>query len=89
MQSNQNIPTIQCGIGNRTDRQFVLKIKNCSDSGMWYSGFVGKYVPFVRQLLSENCFMSREKEGYTNIVKVQDAELIEIVGDEIDYIRYY
>lgn len=83
-----NYPTIQCGI--RDEVITVIKINQCPDKMMWYSGMVGKYVPFVRQLLAENCFISREpKTGYTNIVRVSDAELVEIVGDEIDYIQYY
>lgn len=83
-----NYPTIQCGI--KSESVTVIKIKCCSDPLMWYSGMVGKYVPFSRQLLAENCFISREpKTGYSNIVRLQDGELVEIVGDEIDYFNYY
>ena len=82
-----NYPTIQCGI--RDEVITVIKINQCPDKMMWYSGMVGKYVPFVRHMLSENCFMSREPDGFSNIVHVQDGELIEIVGDEIDYFEYY
>ena len=101
----KNLPTIQCGIrvdaaphndslssSSETtwrDKVIVIKITNCSDHKLWYSSLVGKYVPFVRHLLSDNCFMSIERDGYKNIVRVQDAELVEITGDEIDYIHYY
>lgn len=67
----------------------VIRITDCSDHKLWYANLVGKYVPFVRHLLADNCFMSREQEGYSNIVRVQDAELVEFTGDEIDYIHYY
>lgn len=67
----------------------VIRITDCSDHKLWYAHLVGKYVPFVRHLLSDNCFMSREPGGYSNIVRLQDAELVEITGDEIDYIHYY
>ena len=78
-----NIPCIYCGIGS--DIVTAIKINSCSDSLLWYSGLVGKYVPFVRQLLSENCFISREQDGYTNIVRLTDAELVEVEESAIDY----
>jgi len=59
----------------------VIKINACSDEKLWYSKHVGKYVPFVRHLLSEKCFMSREQDGYTNIVKMNDAHLVEVRSD--------
>jgi hypothetical protein len=42
---------------------------------MWYRDKVGDVVAFVREY--EDCYMSREPAGYLNIVKKQDAELIE------------
>jgi hypothetical protein len=67
----------------------VIKIKKCQDPLMWYSGLVGKNVPFVRHLLSENNFLSREPSGYTNIVKLSDAELVEVLDQEIDFLTFY
>lgn len=98
-----DLPVIQCDIRddvalhnvNTPDEthwrtcMVVIRITDCSDHKLWYSNLVGKYVPFVRHLLADNCFMSREPDGYSNIVRVQDAELVEISGDEIDYIHYY
>lgn len=56
-----------------------LKIIKCSDSLMWYSNLVGQVVPYVREY--SDCYMSREPAGYLNIVKLEDAEIID---EEID-----
>jgi len=53
----------------------ALRLLNCSDPMMWYRDKVGDVVAFVREY--EDCYMSREPAGYLNIVKKQDAELIE------------
>lgn len=54
----------------------VLRIKKCSDSQMWYANLIGEVVPFVRFIDEE--FLSREPSGHTNIVRRDDAELIDI-----------
>jgi hypothetical protein len=59
----------------------VLKIESCQDSGMWYRGLIGKYVPVIRFL--PDCYISREPEGYSNIVKISDA-MIETVDDSFN-----
>jgi hypothetical protein len=56
-----------------------LKIIKCSDSLMWYNKLVGQVVPYVREY--DDCYMSREPAGYLNIVKLEDAEIID---EEID-----
>ena len=43
---------------------------------MWYRDLVGTTVPFLRQY--HDCFMSREPAGYTNIVKLCDATIVEL-----------
>jgi hypothetical protein len=67
----------------------VVKIKDCSDSMMWYRDLIGKHVPFVRYSLSDGAVMCREPDGYSNIVKIRDAEIIELKDQEIDFIEYY
>jgi hypothetical protein len=54
----------------------MLLIKSCHDSLMWYRDKVGEYVPYVRTF--EDCHLSREPSGYTNVVKLQDAEIVEL-----------
>lgn len=52
-----------------------LRIIRCSDSLMWYSGMEGRVVPLVREY--PDCYMSREPDGFANIVRKEDAEVIE------------
>jgi hypothetical protein len=67
-------PTLKLPVIKRS-----LKILKCSDSLMWYSKLVGEVVPYVREY--DDCYMSREPAGYLNIVKLEDAEIID---EEID-----
>jgi len=55
----------------------ALKLIKCSDPMMWYKSKVGEVVAFVREY--DDCYMSREPAGYLNIVKKQDAEIIEFL----------
>ena len=57
----------------------VLKIINVRDNTMWYAQYVGLYVPFVSK--STDCFLSRELNGYINVVRLNDAEIVEVEGD--------
>lgn len=57
----------------------VLKIIKCNDPMLWYSEFVGKFVPYIG--MWPECFKSREKAGYVNIVNFEDADLIEMNND--------
>jgi hypothetical protein len=52
-----------------------LLITKCSDSLLWYSGLVGQYVPLLREY--DDCYMSREPAGFANIVRKEDAKLVE------------
>jgi hypothetical protein len=54
----------------------ALLITQCSDSLMWYRNLVGSTVPFLRQY--DDCYMSREPAGYTNIIKLCDAKIVEL-----------
>lgn len=53
-----------------------LLIEKCSDSMMWYRDKIGKLVRFVREEV--DTFWSREDAGYINIVKLQDAKVVEV-----------
>jgi hypothetical protein len=52
-----------------------LLITKCSDSLLWYRDLVGEYVPLLREY--DDCYMSREPAGYANIVRKEDAKLVE------------
>lgn len=54
----------------------LLQITDCKDPMMWYADKVGECVPYVRTY--EDCYLSREPAGYTNIVKLQDAEIVDV-----------
>jgi len=53
----------------------MLKIITCSDSLMWYRDLVGQEVPLLREY--DDCYMSREPTGFANIVRKQDAVIVE------------
>lgn len=56
----------------------ALKIKDCSDSMMWYRDMIGKTVELAKHPdADQDVYWSREPAGYLNIVKKQDAEIIE------------
>lgn len=52
-----------------------LLITGCTDRNMWYSGLVGKEVPFLRE--EADAFMSREPAGFVNFVRKADGRLVE------------
>lgn len=52
-----------------------LLITDCSDSLMWYAKHVGDTVDLVREY--DDCYMSREHDGYANIVLKKDACIVE------------
>ena len=54
----------------------ALHILKCSDPLFWYKDYVGIVVPLVRVCYNE--YISREPSGYTNIVRLEDAEIIEV-----------
>ena len=60
-----------------------LLIHRCPDSSMWYSHLVGERVVLVRDTGIE--YISREPDGYLNIVRYVDADVVEAVknyGDD-------
>jgi predicted short-subunit dehydrogenase-like oxidoreductase (DUF2520 family) len=52
-----------------------LLINKCSDPQLWYAGLVGKQVPLLREI--PEGYLSREPAGFTNIVKREDAQVID------------
>lgn len=50
-----------------------LIITGCHDPLMWYRNLIGKTVPLVRDLPSDQSWLSREPSGLTNIVRHRDA----------------
>lgn len=42
---------------------------------MWYADSVGSIVELVREY--DDCYMSREHDGYANIVLKKDARIVE------------
>lgn len=56
-----------------------LLIHSCTDGMLWYSNMIGQTVPYVRTIAHEGIYISKEPAGYTNIVHMKDAK---IVNDE-------
>ena len=56
----------------------VLKIIKCSNLMYWYRDHIGGIFPYLREDM--DCYITREPEGYTNIIKKTDAEKIETPG---------
>lgn len=57
----------------------ALKIIKCSDSMMWYRDKIGEVVTLAKHEHSDSdVYWSREPAGYLNIVKKQDAQVIEV-----------
>jgi len=55
----------------------MLKIESCSDRLMWYRDMVGETVPLVRaENFDANSYITRDRDGYTNIVLKSDASLV-------------
>lgn len=56
-----------------------LLITGCSDPLMWYANLVGTVVPYCG-IWPESGWASREKSGYSNMIKFEDAEMIVMTG---------
>lgn len=56
-----------------------LRITRCSDSLMWYANLVGQTVPYLGTW--PEGYRSREPAGYINVVRFQDAEVIDVEDD--------
>jgi hypothetical protein len=59
----------------------ALRIIKCSDPLMWYQSKVGETVQLVREYV--DCYMSREPAGYLNVVRLEDAEIVEISSETV------
>lgn len=64
--------------GDQAPAKKALRITKCSDSMMWYARKVGQIVPLVRTL--NDCYLSREDAGFTNIVRLDDAQVVEVAA---------
>lgn len=51
-----------------------LLIKKCSDPQLWYAELVGQKVELLRE--DSEGYWSREPAGYLNVVRREDAEVI-------------
>lgn len=56
-----------------------LRITRCSDSLMWYANLVGQTVPYLGTW--PEGYRSREPAGYINVVRFQDAEVIDVEAE--------
>lgn len=52
-----------------------LKIHKCDDPLMWYAGDVGRLVPY-RGVWPESGWHSSQYDGYSNVVRFDDADLV-------------
>ena len=55
-------------------KDYELLIVDCKDAAMWYSGKVGKRVPFLSS--DSEGYWSREDAGYRNVVRRDDARIV-------------
>ena len=55
----------------------MLMITGCSNSSFWYAGKVGAVVDYLG--LDRDEYITREPSGFVNIVKVGDAEVVDVV----------
>lgn len=55
----------------------MLMITGCSNSSFWYAGKVGAVVDYLG--LDRDEYITREPSGFVNIVKLGDAELVDVV----------
>lgn len=58
----------------------ALRIVACADRSWWYRDLVGKVVPLLREI--PEGYLSREPAGYSNVVKRQEAEVIEVSKEQ-------
>jgi hypothetical protein len=58
-------------------KRMRLLITGCSDGILWYADKIGQEVPYLGTWPIEGCHKSREDFGFVNIVKLQDARIID------------
>lgn len=54
----------------------MLRILRCPDRMMWYRDLVGQLVPLIG-IWPESGYASREPAGYSNVVRFEDAEVVD------------
>jgi hypothetical protein len=64
--------------------QQLLVILSCSDTLMWYRDLVGQTAPLIRYVPEQAAWLSRERCGYINIIKVCDAAPMPIGYRKLD-----
>lgn len=52
-----------------------IKITQCPDPGMWYASRVGEVIEV--RAADQDGYWTRDNEGYRNIIKFSDAEVVE------------
>ena len=56
----------------------VLHITRCSDPALWYAHLVGRHVPHLGFCIDSG-YKSKEPAGYTNFVRLGDAEPVTVL----------
>lgn len=59
--------------------QMMIRIKGCKDPMMWYKHKIGQYVPYIRTY-EDDCYLSRDDGGFTNIVRLEDGEVVDLTS---------
>lgn len=54
----------------------MIFIKSCSDPLMWYKTEIGSFYTLIREY--DDCYLTREPSGFTNIVRKGDATLVSL-----------
>lgn len=52
----------------------MILITGCSDPLMWYKNEVGNFFALIKEY--DDCFLTREPAGFTNVVRKSDARLV-------------
>jgi hypothetical protein len=55
----------------------MLLIEHCADASRWYARHLGRVVPY-RGFDKKDGWVSTEPGGYTNFVRAEDAELVNV-----------
>lgn len=59
-----------------TQNDKMILVTGCSDSLMWYKTEVGSFFALIKEY--EDCYLTREPSGFTNIIRKQDAKLVSL-----------
>jgi len=54
----------------------MIYIHSCSDPLMWYKTEVGSFYNLIKEY--DDCYLTREPSGFTNIVRKDDAKLVSL-----------